>query len=268
MRRRPSGAALGGILALALSAAPATAQDFEWSRQMGAGDVLEVKGITGSIRAELASGSMARVTAEKHGRSGDLDDVEIRAVEIGDGYEVCAVYGPRQRGEDTCRNNHGRDNDHGDRSIDVDVEFVVYVPSGVEFVGAMVTGDVEARGLDGDVTANSVTGDVIVSTTGAVRANTVSGDLDVEMGRLDGDQRFHTVSGDITLRLPRELDADLRFESLSGDLDSDIDLDISRHDGKWIGTDIRATLGRGGPRIALKTVSGDARLRHSRENVR
>ena len=259
---------MAGLVVAAAVATPATGQEgsFEWSSRMEPGQVLEVRGITGSVRAELASGNTAVVSAEKHGRRSDFDEVEIRVVEERDGYTVCAVYDWRAD-EDTC--SHGRDDHDDDRSIDVDVEFVVQLPAGVEFLGTMVTGDVEAEGLRSDVTATSVTGDIVVSTTREAWGRTVSGDMDIEMGRIDGDRRFNTVSGDITLRLPADLDADVRFESLSGDLDSDFALDMTRrNDRQWIGSNIRATIGEGGPRLSLETVSGDVRLVRGRTTAR
>jgi len=263
---------MAGLVVAAASAAPANAQDgsFEWSGRMESGQVLEVRGITGSVRAELASGNTAVVTAEKHGRRSDFDEVEIRVVEDRDGYTVCAVYDWRAD-EGSC--SHDRDDDRGrgdnHRSIDVDVEFVVHLPAGVELVGTMVTGDIEARGVRSDVTATTVTGDVLVSTTREAWGRTVSGDMDIEMGRIHGDRRFNTVSGDITLRLPADLDADVRFQSLSGDLDSDFSMDMTgRNDRQWIGSNIRATIGEGGPRLSLHTVSGDVRLLRGRTTAR
>lgn len=261
-------ATLGTVAAIVAGGSPAAAQDFEWSHRMDGGQILEIRGITGSVLAERAPGATARVTARKRGRPTDLDEVEIRMSETPDGYTVCAIYGRPANGTD-CRDPVGHDDhENRNRSIDVEVEFVVQVPAGVEFIGTMVTGDVRAEDLESDVTATSVTGDVVVSTTGSVRANSVSGDLDIEAGRLVGNQRFHTVSGDITLYLPPDVDADLRFESLSGDLDADFDLDVSRDERRWVGSRVRATLGDGGPSLVLKTVSGDVRLRRSRFEVR
>ncbi len=259
---------VGLIVTAVLGVAPVGAQEiFEWSGQIRSGDILEVKGITGSVRAEVASGGAASVVAEKHGRRSDLEDVEIRVIEERDGITICAVYFPRVRGDDTC-DNDGWDRDRHDRwddDIDVDVDFVVQVPRGVEFHGAMVTGDVDVVDLDSDVEASSVTGDVTVSTTGHVRASSVSGSLDLQMESLERRNSFSTVSGDITLRLPAGTDADIEFESLSGDLDSDFDLDLTGSQrGRWMGSNIEATIGDGGPLLRLKTVSGSARLRRLR----
>jgi len=261
-------AALAGIgVASMVAAAGAQENPFRWSGRMASGQVLDVRGISGDIRAELASGSTAEVVAEKRGRSGDFDEVEVRVVEESDGVTVCAVYRPEEHPGGGCDLDEGdrvrRDRSHRDE-IRVSVDYVVKVPAGVELIGSMVSGDVEARGLRSDVKASTVSGDVIVSTTGTARANTVSGSIDAEMGSLDWkDLSFRTVSGDITLRMPAALAADVEFESLSGDLDTDFDLTLQgRSHRRWVGEHLRGTIGDGGGRsLSVQTVSGDLRLR-------
>ncbi len=255
--------ASGAALALAFLSGAAGAQDqvVEWSGRLGDGQTLEVKGITGSIRAELASGSAAEVVAEKRGDRDDFGRVRILVDEGRGGVTLCAVYG--DSGRSSCDYNDDGERDEGNRhnSIDVSVDFVVRVPAGVDFVGTMVTGDVWAEGLRSDVDANSVTGDVRVSTTGIARANTVTGEIDVEIGHMDWDRlSFKTVTGDITLRLPADFDGDVEFESLSGDLDSDFDIQVTRERRRWVGSHVQGTIGRGGRDLQLNTVSGDVRL--------
>jgi len=215
----------------------------------------------------LASGNEASVVATKRGRSRDFDEVEVRVVEERDGFTFCVVYDRRNSAGDDCDNNRdGRDNSSRNRrSMDVEVDFEVQLPAGVEFVGSSVTGDVEVEDVRSDVTATSVSGDVYVSTSELGYGTTVSGDIEIEMGATDWDDLdFHTVSGDITLSVPGGLDADVRFESLSGDFDSDFDLNVTRRRERFIGSSIRATVGNGGKGLSFKTVSGDVRLRRAR----
>jgi hypothetical protein len=265
MTGRVSHGASAAALTLALMAGAAGAQEgtFEWSGRLDEGQTLEVKGITGRIRAELASGRAAEVVAEKRGDRDDFAEVHILVDENRDGVTVCAVYGEHNFGRSSCDYNDDGDRDRrgSNRSIDVEVDFVVLVPAGVDFAGTMVTGDVWAEGLRSDVDANTVTGDVRVSTTGIARAKTVTGGIDVEIGRMDWDRlSFKTVTGDITLRVPADFDADVEFESLSGDLDSDFDIRVTRERRRWIGSHVRGTIGRGGRDLELNTVSGDVRL--------
>lgn len=272
MFRKIASAGLAVVL-MAVPSGPgllAQSDTFQWSNRMTQGQVLEVKGIVGSIRAVLASGSEAEVVARKKGHSGDFDEVAIEVEETSDGFVVCAVYGSWNHGEGHClpgdRNRDRDRNRHNDVDIDVDVEFEVRVPAGVEFNGGMVSGGIEVEGLRSEVDVSTVTGDIFVSSTAMVWANSVSGDIEIEMGNFDwDDMEFSTVSGDITLWLPEDFAADVEFNSLSGDLTTDFDLTVrSRRNRRWIGTDIEGTIGGGGRELAINTVSGDLELRRAR----
>jgi hypothetical protein len=262
---------LAGMIVL-VAAPPASAQaiteepPFRWSGALAAGRVLEVKGIMGTITAELAEDGTAEVVAEKRGRSSDFEDVEIRVVEAPDGVTICAIYHPEDYLGDDCDLDDRRRDSNQSRDSRVDVDFTVRVPEGVELIATVVTGDVEVRGLRSNVSAHSVSGDVLVSTSGVVEAGTVSGEMDLAMGSLEWTRlSFNTVSGDITLRLPEGLGAEIDFESLSGELDTDFDLRVARRrDGRFVGSHVEGTIGTGGRRLAFNTVSGDVRLVRSR----
>ena len=240
---------------------------FNWSQRMGAGQVLEVKGIVGNIHAVLASGDQAEVVARKRGRRGDFEEVAIEVEEVDDGFVICAVYGSWNHGEGHCLPNR-RDGDqerdrHRNVDLDVEVDFEVRVPAGIEFQGNMVSGGIQVEDLRSQVDVSTVAGDIFVSSSEMVWANSVAGDIEVEMGRFDWeDLEFSTVSGDITLWLPEDFGADIDFNSLSGDLDTDFDLTVrSQRNRRWIGTDIEGTIGGGGRDLSINTVSGDVKLR-------
>lgn len=257
----------GAVLLWVAGVLPLSAQDntLEWSERLGLGDVLEVKNITGNIRVVIADGSTAQVVAEKRGRRGDFDRIDIRIEQERDGVTICAVYDRSDR--DGCDQNGDRRSDRDDdREIRASVDFEVRLPPGVEFIGSSVTGDVEIRDVESDVTANTVTGDIDVSTTETAWASNVSGSINVEMGSTAwNDLAFNTVSGDITLRLPAGIDTDVEFESLSGEIDSDFDLTLrDRARRRLIGSHVRGTIGDGGRSLSFNTVSGDVRLRSGR----
>jgi len=264
MKRTWARLAAGACVALAWSGAGIGAQEpFEWNGRLARGGTLEVKGISGSIRAEPTSGSSAVVVAEKTGRRGDFDQVEIRVVKHGDDVTICAVHGDADGGDDCSgRGSTRRGLFRRDRSIHVSVDFVVKLPAGTPLKAELISGDVDVRGVESDVTAATVSGDITISTSGLARAHAVSGSLDVAMGATEWDELdFNTVSGDITLRLPEATAADLEFQSVSGDLTSDFDLRLTGRIGRrWPGQPLRAKLGEGGRAITLRTVSGDVRL--------
>ena len=94
--------------------------------------------------------------------------------------------------------------------------------------------------------ASTVNGGVDVTTrNGPVEASTVNGSIDVRMSALrgDGDMRFHTVNGDVSVETPAELDARVSLSTLHGSITTDYPVQLS---------------GRFGPRRA----SGPERRQH------
>lgn len=245
---------------------PLSAQrdDFRWSGRVAQGKEIEVVGVVGDIRALPASGGQVEVVAEM--REGRLP---VRVVEHEDGVTLCVFYPGQRQSEGRRDGRCGLTGNTGNNPPRVD--FTVRVPAGVRFAGRSVTGDVRAQGLRSPVTASTVSGSVDVQTSEEAEAGTVSGDVRVAMGRLPrtGSLRFNTVSGSVRLVLPADAGAQLRVNTVSGDVDSDFELRLNgRESGSRsfvrVGHNIRATIGRGGPDIEIRTVSGDVELRRGR----
>src|SRR5438093_2013269 len=237
-----------------------TAQDFNWHGRLAAGKRLEVKGVSGDVRAVLASGAEAVVNARKHARRSDPDEVEIKVVESEDGITICAVYPTprRAREENNC--------EPGDRwhsstdNNDVTVDFEVQVPAGVAFNGKTVNGEMSAEGLKGDVQASTVNGSVRVTTTGLAEASTVNGSVYAQLGRADwtNDLEFSTVNGGITLILPGKLDTEIRANTVNGDIETDWPLMITV---RFSQRRLKGTIGAGGRGRRLSTGHGERRLK-------
>ena len=89
---------------LVATAASAQTPDFQWSGAIASGKAIEIKGVNGEIRAELASGTQVGVVATKrHGdwrhdsgwrRSEPSDPaaVKIEVVPNDGNVTICAVY--------------------------------------------------------------------------------------------------------------------------------------------------------------------------------
>lgn len=249
------------VALLGMAAAPAAAQqDFRWTGQLAAGKRLEVKGVNGDVRALAAEGNEIVVTAAKHARRSDPEEVKIEVIEHAGGVTICAVYPTprRARRENTCEPG---DNWHSStENNDVTVDFEVRVPAGVVFHGSTVNGEMSAEGLTADVEASTVNGSVRVSTRGLAQASTVNGSVYVEMGRADwtDELEFSTVNGKIVLTLPASLNTDIRASTVNGDMESDYPLTVQGRFGprRW-----RGTIGTGGRSLTLSTVNGEIRLR-------
>ncbi len=196
-------ALLAGAACLALVPRAATGQsEFHWKGKVAPGKAIEIKGVNGDVRAVAGSGDV-EVTAVKHARRSDPDEVKIEVVQHEDGVTICAVYPSDGRRENSC--DAGDGGHMNVRDNDVTVDFTVRVPAGVRFVGRTVNGDVGAADLTGDVEANTVNGSIRISTAGYAEAQTVNGEIVASLGRATWSNalEFRTVNGGITLDLPR-----------------------------------------------------------------
>lgn len=260
--------ALLWLVSVLIATVPVNAQDeFDWSGTVAAGDWVEIRNVSGHVSAQGISGTEVIISAIKSGRSGDFDLVEIEVVEGTEGIVVCVLYPQRRRGR-RSGNDRGRDDSCGSRSshshsgdVDVEVDFEIRIPEGVNFRVSTVSGDVTIEELDGEVIGNSVSGDVFVSTSGVAQATTVSGSIEVHIGRADwsGELSFRTVSGDVRLYVPEDLDAEVSFQSVTGDMESDFPITLRRRSGFTAGS-LHGTIGEGGRDLEITTVSGDLLL--------
>ena len=251
-------------LALAVgAAAPAAAQgspDFSWHGAIAAGKTLEIKGISGSIQATLAPGSEAIVTATKHARHSDPDEVKIQVVQTSGGVTICAVYPTPRRAERENECAAGREGHMNTDDNDVAVDFVVKVPAGVLFHGSNVNGSVSAEGLSADADLSTVNGDVSVTSGGLVEAETVNGSIDATIGKAvwDGTLHFGTVNGRIALRVPDGLNADLKASTVNGRITTDFPVTVQ---GSMSPRELRGRIGNGGRTLEMETVNGSIEIR-------
>jgi hypothetical protein len=243
---------------------PAAAQtpDFRWHGRLAPGKRVEVKGVNGDLRADAATGSEVEVTAAKHARRSDPDDVKIEVIEDEGGVTICAVYPTPRRARQENRCEAGDSWHSNTENNDVTVDFEVRVPAGVVFGGQTVNGEMSAEGLKGDVKASTVNGSVRVTTTGVAEASTVNGSVYVAMGRADwtDELEFSTVNGSVTLILPAGLNTEVRASTVNGDLVTDYPLTVT---GRFGPRHMRGTIGSGGRSLSLSTVNGEIRLKKS-----
>jgi hypothetical protein len=242
-----------------IGAGSLAAQDFRWHAALASGKTLEVRGVSGRVRASRATGSEAEVTAvKKAGRRGDPDDVEIKVVEDNEGVLICALYPTRRDGLSDCRRGGGGNQNLKDS--DVEVNFEIKVPNGVDFVGSSVNGDVYAENLPADADVSTVNGDVEVTAAGLARATTVNGSVTATVGKGDwtGSLEFSTVNGGIRLTLPSDINVDIDASTVNGSIDSDFPITMQ---GRMRRQDLHGQIGKGGRRLRLTTVNGGIELR-------
>lgn len=231
--------------------------DFHWQGVVAPGRAIEINGIKGNIRAEATSGSEVEVVANKHSRRSNPDEVQIRMLKHSGGVTICAVYPRGGPGEpNDCQPGGGNSHTHNN---DVRVDFIVRVPSGVRLVARTVDGDVDAASLNDNIEAYSVLGNIRISTAGYAQAKTVTGSITASLGDANwpGQIEFETITGEITLRLPAKSNTELHAESITGIISTEFPLTIQ---GSVNRQEMNGTIGNGGRKLVLKTISGPIKL--------
>jgi len=287
-----------GLLAAALAVAPRdrlTAQskpDFEFRRELAQGKRFYLSDIIGDVSVVGGSGRTVEVTAlKKAGRHGEPDDVTIEIIELDDGVALCVRYPAERSGrrasEKALAKNpcswEGRWSGNGERN-DTEVQFTVRVPAGLRLHIGTVSGDVDARGLEGELELHSVSGDVALEggkgpsidletvsgdvhlldvTSREVSGHTISGEI-VFRGPVQdaGSYDFATTSGDIDLALPQRPNATLSAATFSGGFSSD--LPTNQEAGRRRRHRYDATWGSGSAKLYMESLSGDLTIRVGR----
>jgi DUF4097 and DUF4098 domain-containing protein YvlB len=225
--------------------APAPRDSFHWSGKVAEGQIVEIRGINGSIHAEPASTDRVEVIAHKTALNDDPSDIQVKVVERDGGVTVCAV------------------GDSGEclPTSDVSVDFTVRVPRGVRFVARTVNGLVEANSLEADTEAHTVNGNVRVSTGGAAQVDTVNGSIVASVGKITSASKFSTVNGGITVTLSNSVAARVHAETVNGRIRTEFPLALR---GAFPARHADGAIGRGGPELKIATVNGSIRLKHKK----
>ncbi len=263
MRSLFSATAAVALFSAALHAQPELGRNdttWSWSKKLDAGQLFRVRNLNGSVDVTASADAQVHVRAEKSWRRGDPSEVHFSVVESTQGVTVCALWFDDVCSEDGSDHRRG---DHGNRESHVSVHFLVQLPKGVQIGAYTVNGSVDVRDATAAVRAGSVNGSVnVVTATGPVNATSVNGNVRARLAGLgQGDMDFTTVNGSVDVSLPEPLDAEVDFRTVNGNLSSDWPMQVS---GRMSPREIAATIGKGGRRLHLRTVNGNAELRKLR----
>ena len=256
-------------LLMLLAAAFAWADDAntsQWQGDMTPGQTLTIRGISGTVTADLAPGTQAQVTAVKSGTRDDPSQVQIQVATSDGGVVICAAYPSLYGGLiDACNPPSSAS---GSVNSDVQVVFTVHLPAGVALDVTIVNGDIRATGLTGDIRATTVNGQIALSTTtGSAQATTVNGSIVVVLGSAEwtGTSSFTTVNGSIDATIPASANVVIHAATVSGTISTDFPLTVQGSSGCFVGKQatLNGTLGSGGRDLNLTTVNGSIHLRKS-----
>ncbi|MFN2603085.1 MAG: DUF4097 domain-containing protein [Gemmatimonadaceae bacterium] len=254
---------------------------WNWDGRVDSGHWFNLSNVNGSVTIDPSRDNSVHVRAEKFPHDdGDIRDVRFVVIQNGGDVRICALNKENDRCDEDGLHSYGDDDDRRGRRRDhnVEVRFTVQVPRGVR-VGAgtvngsmrvsgtgaevragTVNGGVEVNDAGGPVKAATVNGNVRVTTSaGPVSASTVNGSISARMGNLsrDGDMKFSTVNGTITVETPPSLDANISIDTMHGGISSDFPVQLS---GRFGPRHAEGVIGRGGRRISMNTVNGSVEL--------
>jgi hypothetical protein len=245
-----------------LASVVAAAQDFSKQYNLAAGGHISIHSVSGNVKVIGYNGSAVLVTAEKEGR--DRDRVEVEDLSGGDRIEL------RSRYPEHC-------------NCQASINFTVQVPRGAKYsfdkIGS-ASGDIEIRGVAGDINGRSASGDVtiedvqgninassasgnvrVTKATGTVNAHSASGDVEVDLAGIEGtgNMEFTSASGDVRVKAPASLDAEVDMSVTSGDIKTDFAIPVEKTEHRPQRT-AHGRLGSGSRIVKIRSVSGDVSL--------
>ncbi|MDQ6831101.1 MAG: DUF4097 domain-containing protein [Gemmatimonadota bacterium] len=232
-----------------------------WDKSLPSGSNIAVHNIDGDVTVVPSSSGKVEVLGAKSGR--DTSDVYAEVHETRDGIVICVMW---RHARGTCDeegyNSHSRHGDWNSDDASGSMDLEVRIPAGMRVSAGSVSGNVHVTGAEGDLRVHSVSGDVQVESSRATSfvASSVSGDVSVKATSLTGSGRLSakSVSGNITLELPKDFAADVRMTTVSGDLQSDFPMTL---EGRQTRRGLEGKIGSGGRDLQLSTVSGNVRIR-------
>jgi hypothetical protein len=202
--------------------------------------------INGAVHIVGWDRNEVRVDAVK--RASNRERLNEAHIEIEPGRNVIAI--------------HTRYPDRHNNYNPASVEYTLSVPRGARLDEIkLVNGRLEITGVTGDVRASSVNGAVKAEKlAGETKLSTVNGRVEAGFERLDASKSIsiNSVNGSIALSIPFDAHAELRANNVTGGIENDFGLPVDR--GRFVGSNLNATLKGGGTRIKLSNVNGSIRI--------
>ncbi|MGE5580539.1 MAG: DUF4097 family beta strand repeat-containing protein [Bacillota bacterium] len=158
--------------------------------------------------------------------------------------------------------------DDASKLVSIQPSFELSMPRRGNLESETISGDTEISGITGDVSIKSISGKIVLDDKpSSVRADLISGDLQMTLNPDMKTARVKTISGDVLINVPPGTGGNLDFSSVSGSLDftsvsgtpgSSSGIRTTTNPGRRTAT---GSFGTGSTDVDINTVSGDAVIR-------
>jgi len=253
------GTILGILCALLVQAQASNGkltEEFHHTYPLTANGRVELDNINGAVHITAWDQNQVKVDAVKSANTKErLDEAQIEVEAESDYVSIRTKY----RDHDLTFEDHGRNNP-------ASVEFTIMVPRTARLDEIqLVNGSLDVTGVAGEVRASCVNGDLNAKALqGSARLSTVNGRMRTEFDRLgSSSMELSSVNGTVELTLPSDSNAEIEASTVNGGIENDLGIHVVHH--RWVGHEMHAELGSGGPHIRLSNVNGRIEVRHAND---
>jgi len=126
----------------------------------------------------------------------------------------------------------------------------------------LISGDIDALNVGGDLWFKTISGDVAVAESSATKifAKTISGTITCDLDEPHrGKMQLHTISGDISVRVPVDSDLDVVMRTVSGRVTSSFAEVVTKESHRFSRVAV-GSLGGGAGKLSAYTTSGSVAL--------
>jgi hypothetical protein len=255
------GAILGTLCALAFATQAHASQgrlteEFHHTYPLTEGGRIDLDNINGAVHITAWDRNEVKVDAVKYANTRErLDEAEI---EVGAGSDYVSIR-TKYRDHDLTWNSGGWNDP-------ASVEYTLMVPRSARLDEIkLVNSSLDITGVAGEVQASCVNGQLTAKgLQGRTELSTVNGRMQAEFDRLGNSPiELTSVNGTLELTLPSDANTELEASTVNGGIDNDIGVHVVHH--RWVGHEMHAELGSGGPYIRLSNVNGRIEVRHAND---
>ncbi len=250
---------LGVVAALAVSitaSAQELREEFHQTYPLAANGSVSLRNLSGAVHISTWNQNAVKVDAIKTARNQErLQEAKIVVENTPDRVVIRTKY--------PDRNSDGDDDDDRDGRSLASVEYSLTVPAGASLDEVkLVSGDVDIKGVGGEVRVSCVSGDVnATGLRGRTEISSVSGNVKVTFSQAPPRTRLNSVSGDVIALLPSNASVEVSANTVSGDISNEFGLEIEH--GRYVGHHLTGRIGNGEGSLELHSVSGEIKVRRA-----